>query len=255
MSLIKLANKLTKMYNTLSETAQQKAASLLRSEGRFVKGIEKGNRRLLSELQKRERKSFVFNDNKVELGNYVFAFKKAKPDVLMNAAKHPKTLGQAIGKRHEIFELQQILGHKGIDKKLSSKYRQFEAKNSKNSILSKQLLNEQEIIHKKELKTLNRMTSANVDPKSESYSRSLKFLKHLDARKERYKAKIPNVEWAESPHVNFYSHASPQVLANESKIMQTTPNATKTSLYKYRLNSGEIPDLKHGFNFDYFQKK
>jgi hypothetical protein len=263
MSLVKLANKLTKMYNTLSEAAQQKAAPLLRSEGRFVKGIEKGNRRLLSELQKRERKSFVFNNIKNSLSSNVFRVrddgifqisKFKNNDIVANIPKNPKTLDEAIVKRHEIWELQHMLKHKNVNKSLSAKYRQNAAKNNQITDFNTKLDKQLSIINKR-----RNVTSANMlmmdDKESPVY---LKNKKVFDYASDRYKKSM--MQYKDYVHVadplsKFHSHLTPQILVNESKMMQTTPNATKTSLYKYRLNSGEIPDLKHGFNFDYFQKK
>jgi hypothetical protein len=234
MSLIKLANKLTKMYNTLSEAAQQKAAPLLRSEGRFVKGIEKGNRRLLSELQKYKKQSFKFTHSK-GVGEEFFDHNDHN-NLIFNVKKYPKTLDDAIGKRHEIFEAQQVLKVKGLSKELKKfdiPQPDFEKnidilRNKKNNIIQDYLKNK--------------------DNKPNKSDRVFKAIDYLDSKISKN-----FVGAAMNPKVKdkFYSHYNPQVLVNESKLMNITPRSHNTDMFKYRHKSGEVQELRNRFKFDY----
>ena len=279
--LVKLANKLTKIFNTLSDQAQERGASLLRPESTFIKGIEKGNRKLLSALQKREKKSFKFINPKEHSGSF------DPSTFIMKAKKHPKTLNDAIIKRHEIWEAQQSLGHKNIDKKLIQNFKKapkfekryndlIQRKNKINNYLNshtpyKRVMEsmykvEDEISHDfmgshtperektlyKRLDTLQKYLE-----KDTKYQKYQKIKEKLDSQNNTIRSALRTTY--DDPHSKFWTHTNPQVLINESNLIKTTPNAFKTKIYEYRHEQrgnvlNEADDLKRSFNINYFKR-
>ena len=228
MSLIKLANKLTKVFNTLSTQGQKLAAPALRPMSQFVSGIERGNNNLIGELQRtKPQVNFKFNDIHNPLGSnyniYTHQF---------NVQTNPTSLTGAIAKRHEIWEAQQALGTKKLGKQLKPMQKsqnEWEAKHN---------------FHKTEKNLLaKRIDSLNDHPGSEKASNYLtnKYNKHNDILKN----------FPDNPaEAGFFGHHNPQVIMNENKLMAQTPGATRTGLYRFRMQN-EAPALKANFNFKY----
>jgi hypothetical protein len=239
MSLVKLANKLTKIYNTLSEAAQQKAAPLLRSEGRFIKGIEKGNRRLLSELQKTRRESIKFTDFGSNLNGSMYYARHDGP-IQMSVQRYPKTLNGAIIKRHEIWEAQQATG----TKKLGPTLRKLDK-------VEESMLESRRLQHREQMKRLSgkirRMRTYAVEhpEKADRAYKAHDYLeRQMNLHMNYYKPKNPIRN-------GYFSHYNPQILVNESKLMKETPRSFNTDLFKTRHKSGEVEDLKNRFNINY----
>ena len=120
MSLIKLANKLTKMFNGLSAKSKKLAKPILRSKKQFISGIEQGNENLINRLKNKghhitvetanwDGTPFNWRDSETIM--------KHNNEIVIQARK-PISLVQAITKRHEISETQQMLDEKKWNPKL-----------------------------------------------------------------------------------------------------------------------------------------
>lgn len=228
--IVKLANKLTKVFNSLSEVAQQRVEPLLRPEKTFVLGIEKGNRRLLSALQKHIKKSLKFEN--VKDGEFIS--RAGKQVTLMGVAKHPRTLEEALGKRHEIFEAQQITGQKKLSKKLRKIDNLPDYENNLDILRNR--------MHG--LRKYYRRSGK--DPALED-----RIDRAMDYVLSRMYKNSENSKVAPSIRSQFFTHRNPQVLVNESQLMRGTPKAFKTSTFQYRHQSGEVDALKNQFNIVY----
>lgn len=277
MGLIKLANKLTKMFNALKPETQALAEPFLRSEKTFIKGIEKGNRNLLTNIKKKNKLNLIFKnsneplENQVELFNpFRGAFHHHKKPLApsgfqLTVKRRVKTLDDVITKRHEVFETQEAINHR----RDYIPYLRMNSKNSKyNHKLSKKIYDK----HKHNLtepknKYLPNGTYLNNDKRTPEYIKFERdYVQHEDAAANEFSSLVKPIhkfnpinlgstngrdQLMISDNPLYFSHMNPNVLKKEHKVLANTPRSHNTDLFKHRQNSGEATDVSKKFNLNY----
>jgi len=234
--LVKLASKLTKMWHTLGPEAKALARTVERPTERFVSGIERGNHQLIEEMKRKKPGLHVGFKN--ELSEPKAVWNEAKNSLVLHVAEKPNTLRQAISKRHEVFEGQQMTGTKGLGRRLKKFQKRYDLNNGPHT--------DQEFfaLGKRREGLEKHMETVRHDPNARARFRKINH--YLERKEDR--------NWAQMtafPNPNYVGgHANAQVLFNESKLVRQTPGALEEYL-KLRNSTAEIEELKKKFNFNY----
>jgi len=232
MSLIKLASRLTKMYHTLSSESKVLAKKFERPTEQFVSGIERGNNNLIEEM-KRKRKGlnvYIFDNHT----NPSSQWEPASNNLTLRVAKNPTNIHDALIKRHEIFEGQQITGTKGLGKHLKKLQKQY---NNHPAVKERKAISQRQSNLMKYV--LNNKDKPNL---SERFLRASRFLSDK-------KLKAMKLSPLDNPSSSFHGHHNPQVLINESKLVKNTPGSE--SFFAMRNEGKELEDLKKRFHYNY----